>query len=81
MLILTDMNQFPASCIHFVGISVMNFPPTSGNTTSREVFVMFVNLGISFRMMVSDDVLNVMPIIGNESLKGVVKLLIITKLF
>lgn len=54
----------------FVGVSVINFPTTSGNSTGREIFVMFVNLGISFRMLVNDDIINVMPVIGNESLKG-----------
>ncbi|XP_048752938.2 protein mesh-like [Ostrea edulis] len=67
---IQDLSE--VSWLRYNGVSVIHFPTTSGNSTGREIFVMFVNLGISFRMLINDDVINVMPVIGNESLKGMV---------
>lgn len=56
--------------IKFEGVSVLNLPKTSGNSTGRDILVMFADLGFTFRILATKDVLNVMPIIANDLLKG-----------
>ncbi|XP_048752954.2 protein mesh-like isoform X2 [Ostrea edulis] len=60
------------SWLRYRGVSVLNLPKYSGNSTGREIMVMFADLGVSFRILATQEVLNVMPIIGNIHLKGTV---------
>lgn len=61
------MNNFN---FKFEGVSVLNLPKSSGNSTGRDILVMFADLGFTFRILATKDVLNVMPIIANDLLKG-----------
>ncbi|XP_062581789.1 protein mesh-like [Saccostrea cucullata] len=62
------------SWLRYDGVSILNLHKTSINTTSREILVMFADVGVSFRIMASYNVLNVMPIIANDSFKGTCKI-------
>ena len=57
--------------IRLTGVSVLNMLKTSDNSTTRDILVMFSELGVTFRVLANKEVLNVMPIIGNERLKGI----------
>lgn len=56
--------------LRYRGVSVLNLPKSSGNSTGRDILVMFADLGFTFRILATKDVLNVMPIIANDLLKG-----------
>lgn len=56
--------------VKFEGVSVLNLPKPTGNSTGRDILVMFADLGVTFRILATKDVLNVMPIIANDQLKG-----------
>ncbi|XP_061188889.1 protein mesh-like [Saccostrea echinata] len=60
------------SWLRYNGVSVLNLHKTSINATSREILVMFADAGVSFRILASYNVLNVIPIIANDSLKGTI---------
>lgn len=56
--------------LRYRGVSVLNLPKPTGNSTGRDILVMFADLGVTFRILATKDVLNVMPIIANDQLKG-----------
>ena len=44
---------------------------TSDNSTTRDILVMFSELGVTFRVLANKEVLNVMPIIDKNRLEGI----------
>lgn len=52
------------------GVSVLSLPNLSGTSTGRDIIVMFDTLGVSFRILASQKMLNVITVIGNNNLKG-----------
>jgi hypothetical protein len=55
----------------FIGVSVINLPKAERNSTGRDIMVMFADEGVSFRILATNEALNVMPIIGNTQLRGI----------
>ena len=57
--------------IRLTGVSVLNMLKTSDNSTTRDILVMFSELGVTFRVLANKEVLNVMPIIDKNRLEGI----------
>lgn len=65
---------------------MLNLLKSSGNSTRRDILVMFSELDISFRITATKDVLNVIIVVANDLRKGIYSLqtkmsYIITKLY
>ncbi|XP_056008372.1 sushi domain-containing protein 2-like isoform X1 [Ostrea edulis] len=58
------------SWLRYRGVSVLSLPNLSGTSTGRDIIVMFDTLGVSFRILASQKMLNVITVIGNNILKG-----------
>ena len=55
-----------------VGLFVMELETnqSSINTRRKELIVSFTEIGIAFKVIASDKVLNILPVVGNKSLAG-----------
>ena len=55
-----------------VGLFVMELETnqSSINTRRKELIVSFTVIGIAFKVIASDKVLNILPVVGNKSLAG-----------
>ncbi|XP_078325655.1 protein mesh-like [Crassostrea virginica] len=73
VLINGELVDFDESVVHqFPGLFVMELETnqSSINTRRKELIVSFTVIGIAFKVIASDKVLNILPVVGNKSLAG-----------
>ncbi|XP_048768421.2 protein mesh-like [Ostrea edulis] len=71
VLVNGDVIDFDESnAYQFQGVSIMQ---VSNNLTKREFIVSFTIIGIAFKAIASSNVLNILPVVGNNSLAGTLR--------